>query len=65
MTKKEDEIVHEWLSKNGKKGGKKISADKDHMSKIGKKGRATLVRNIIAKAEGKKPEEVKVPAGVH
>lgn len=95
MAKQEQEIVHDWLSKIGKKGGKlvhergtahrlskqdshkggvsvhesghahkltheesskggkKISSDKEHMSEIGRKGRATLVKNIIERAREK------------
>lgn len=97
MPKKNEEIVHEWLSKIGRrggkavhergtahkltkqdahkggvvvhesghahkltkeessKGGKKVSSDREHMSAVGKKGRAALVKNIIARAEGKTP----------
>lgn len=41
----EKEVVRQHMIKIGH------SYDKKHMSEIGRKGRATLVRNIIARAE--------------
>lgn len=54
-----EQVVHDHLSKIGRKGGQRTSTNRKHMSEIGRKGRATLVRNIIARAESAEPEKRK------